>query len=550
MALKLVEGWELYSTSAPFPSAMFLSKWGSYQRGYAIDLKSGRYFGNAMSLGWGSGVADFVQTQTFSAHNTWIFGMNIRRGTSGMSGEFARLYHNSTVQLTFAVSGTNLSIIRGLDGIGTTIATVSGIFSSSDNTTWTNIQVKCTIDPSGGTIAVLKDGRQVLSSSSLNTDVAGTGLVNGLRLTGNLNGDQQSCWVYDDLWICDGSGSYNNDVIPSSMIVEGVRPRSDGYQNDGIISTFFNQPNSLTLSSLGRRYNRNTVSTVSGGAPSYSSTVIGSDGVEFGYQRVQIPFGALVQNWYYFGLELPVNVVPGATITSATLTFHVIASVGSSATPFFQVGYRLGTNPTLPTANGDAAGLWDEIQAGLGSVTTFAYNGAPVTIDITNIVQEAINVSGWTSGNVVLIFAPINGISSARSITMITDGNLGMMDIQIQSNTNPDNWESVASPLPIDVVKLSTVGDIESYPLQPLSNILGNIHGVSIQSGVGKNGTNPVEMATFVRKNSTNDEGDSQVVNRTFPPVFLGQIQEKDPQGTDWNIGSLNSCEAGVIYKS
>jgi len=540
MALKMVEGWELYDGTGA-PPALMIAKWsGGYNRTWNLDLTTGRNFGYGLRFGrpW-TGTADYILSPTYSNHNTWIFGMNIRRGTNSMSGEFARLYYNTTQQLTFSMSGTSLLVYRGTVS-GTLIATLTSVFAHATDQSWTNIQIKAVIHTSTGSITVYKEGRQIAASTNLNTDAAASGLVNNIMLTGNTNGYQSTCWVIDDFFLMDGSGSENNDLIGSPMLVEGLRPTANGYQNDGTSGSI-----SIDCSpSLTRTWQRTTVSH---GVPSYSNTISTIRGFSI---------SGTTRAWWYTVMEFPIDIAQGSTIESANLRFTNVGNFGGSSTHFYQICYYTGTNPTMPTWDSTGgSNTWAVIDSGLGSPVTFAVPSANTTydVDVTSVIQGAVNVSGWTSDKIFLIIATYTLPTSDRYFIHDENGGgagYGRVLLNVKSNTSTDNWKSVKDAATQDIVKLSTVNNIESYTMGDLTSIYGNIRGVQSLAGCGKGGAGTSQVATFVRYGSTNGESSNTTLTRLYPYQAISHIHEGSPEGGTWTVPKVNAAEAGVILKS
>jgi hypothetical protein len=130
MSLVFTEGWELYQGTGSPPTA-FTTKWGAYNKNYALNIAPGRYFGYGMQFGkdW-SGTPDNCTTPAFTPKSAWIVGMNIKRGLAGHNGPFFRTYSGATMQLEFRMNNGDIQVYRA----GTTlIHTFTGVLPASVN---------------------------------------------------------------------------------------------------------------------------------------------------------------------------------------------------------------------------------------------------------------------------------------------------------------------------------------------------------------------------------------------------------------------------------
>lgn len=109
-----------------------------------------------------------------------------------------------------------ISAMRG--GIaGTVLGTTTWVPSVS---TWYFVEVVIDIDPSAGSVTIRVDHTPVLTLTGVNTRNS----ANSLWTTYLFN---NSVADYDDVYVCDGSGNFNNDFL-GDCIVEGFLARTDG----------------------------------------------------------------------------------------------------------------------------------------------------------------------------------------------------------------------------------------------------------------------------------------------------------------------------------
>jgi hypothetical protein len=132
-------------------------------------------------------------------------------------------------------SGMHIGFVRGASGeinvhagsfgsLGTVIGTTAaGILPPG---AWSYIEMKFTIHASAGIVVLRVNGVEVLNVSGKDTQDTPAPLTASILHLGNtaLAGIVSS--VYDDVYICDGTGSFNNDFLGEVMI-EHLMPGSD-----------------------------------------------------------------------------------------------------------------------------------------------------------------------------------------------------------------------------------------------------------------------------------------------------------------------------------
>lgn len=96
-------------------------------------------------------------------------------------------------------------------------------------TNWYYIELKVFIDNGAGTVDVNVDGISVLSLTSQDTLQGTLADIAAVRFYGTNNGAWN--FTYDDIYICDDSGSVNNDFLGDS-IVTGIFPNAAGDDTD------------------------------------------------------------------------------------------------------------------------------------------------------------------------------------------------------------------------------------------------------------------------------------------------------------------------------
>ncbi len=107
-----------------------------------------------------------------------------------------------------------------------------------------------------------------------------------------------------------------------------------------------------------------------------------------------------------------------ASIVSAKLTLRSTSTPTSQTVVNLKIDAILATNPSAPTTYAGAEGAtrtsavvnWDNVGAWAASTN---YDSP----DITSVIQELVNQSGWASGNAMVIYLEDNGSSAVNGTT-------------------------------------------------------------------------------------------------------------------------------------
>ena len=212
MALLFCDGFDHYAT------ADILAKWDL--RGNNEYLVGGR-FGNGIQ---------FVNTNWFvgkylTSHATWIIGFAVYFSpVVGSGNPWFLLLDDGSIQVSVYIDGNGrLCFTRN----GTFLGVASTVFRSY---VWHYVEIKVTIDNSNGAIAMRVNG--VDDTISFST---GTATTQDTQYTANATANRVyfigtsvgSAIIIDDLYICDGSGSINNDFL-GDVRVQSVFPSGAG----------------------------------------------------------------------------------------------------------------------------------------------------------------------------------------------------------------------------------------------------------------------------------------------------------------------------------
>jgi hypothetical protein len=238
MALILLEGFDAYATaSGQDISDTILKYYGVSDESHAYRSFSSPHGGYSFRILTSSTSHFLYMTPPGrEVHPTWIVGFNFYNPSGGLatSAQFLRLAQQGQAGAGDSVGlriGTNNKIeIR--DGADSVLAsTANNAFTQG---TWHHMEFKAYCHASAGTVELKIDGSTVASASGLDTDYSGTPNFNKLILSSP--GSVSFAPAIDDLYICDGSGSKNNDFL-GQCYIETLYPTSDAGPNAGAPSS-------------------------------------------------------------------------------------------------------------------------------------------------------------------------------------------------------------------------------------------------------------------------------------------------------------------------
>lgn len=230
MALLFMDGFDHYA------SADILKKWTAQNGSSSITLinsTAGRRGGGALLAPSGSATTANVTKTLAASYATLIVGIAWK--ISAVSARnIMSVLDNGTAHLTLVMnSDSTLSIRRGTSA-GTTLAT-SG--SSLSLNTWYYIELKATIHDSTGAYEVRVNGSPWLSASNVDTRNGANASVNQVLLGSDGVLANVLTQTFDDLYICDTSGSAPQNDFLGDVRIDTVLPSADGTYTDFTPST-------------------------------------------------------------------------------------------------------------------------------------------------------------------------------------------------------------------------------------------------------------------------------------------------------------------------
>lgn len=231
MSLLFVDSFDHY------PSADVAVKWNNIllQGGGAsagvvtVDPVAGRRGGGALRI-----KGDAQVTKNLPGATTTIFGAAVKLTTWGnpttSSDTIVALGGAADLHLYITASPDgSLQAYRKTGSITRTLlGTTTGAAISLNN--YFYLEVKATIDAIAGKVKILVDGATVLNLINVNTlgpNSAGVSKTSRVVLSTPSTGASTDVALYDDLYIADDAGVFNNDFF-GDVRVDVVRPNADG----------------------------------------------------------------------------------------------------------------------------------------------------------------------------------------------------------------------------------------------------------------------------------------------------------------------------------
>lgn len=227
MALLWIDGFDQYGTTLDATALGLAQKYPIATVSANPLIKAGRLFGNSISNS-NATTNTFLMTPNLGNMQTVIIG-----GAFYFDNLFSdRLF--SIYEADGATEGFNLRLTSGglLQAERTnTLLDQTGAIISPD--TWYYIEVKVRIGNAGtGNYEVRVNGVNVLSDADADTQAGATDSANRVEFRIRIS---NNCRI-DDVYICDGTGTVNNDFLGDSR-VETIFPSAEGSEIDFTPST-------------------------------------------------------------------------------------------------------------------------------------------------------------------------------------------------------------------------------------------------------------------------------------------------------------------------
>jgi hypothetical protein len=130
----------------------------------------------------------------------------------------------NTIQVILVINNDGTVSVRRTGDSGTVLGTSSVTISFG---AYNYLEMKATIHPSAGTIDVHLNGVSIITASGLNTRATANSTANGVFIGLSGNPGTLATLAWDDFYVCNTSGSLNNDFLGDCRI-DTLYPSSDG----------------------------------------------------------------------------------------------------------------------------------------------------------------------------------------------------------------------------------------------------------------------------------------------------------------------------------
>ncbi len=229
MALRFVDSFDHYAYGevlkkyTNFYSGSGNRVWDFRGAGAGRNGTNGLYAYNPTGAGGGVAANVYVRKR-LDNQETWILGCALITSAGGGGRKILGLYDTdgAAYQTYLTVSGGVISFTRN----GTVLASTGALLQNGQQY---YIEVKVTIG-NAGSYEVRLNGNTVLSGSGVDTQYTANAYADAPDLFMYQPADAQSIG-FDDYYVCDGSGTVNNDFL-GDIRVQAVYPDADGTYSD------------------------------------------------------------------------------------------------------------------------------------------------------------------------------------------------------------------------------------------------------------------------------------------------------------------------------
>jgi len=224
MSLLWIDGFEGYGTSV----GSYIEPTGIIERRYNVGgaddyirITAGRVGGYGIYTP--SSSIDCLDTPAINSNSTIIVGLAIKRTSNEDDTTILSLVDDTTYGMNVRwLSSGEFCVRRGT----TVLATTSGLNLLQD--VWYWVEFKVLVDNSSGTYELKVGAATVLSDTGVDTQIATNNYYDKVRL---YYGNPGTYHYYDDLYVCNGAGSLNNDFL-GNVKVTAIFPDADGNSSD------------------------------------------------------------------------------------------------------------------------------------------------------------------------------------------------------------------------------------------------------------------------------------------------------------------------------
>ncbi len=212
MALLWVDGFEGYGTSlgsAPSPSGIIARRYQGVISESSIDIETGRISGYCLEM---PAYNNRLRTPVLTTDDTMIVGIAIKFNSHNIL-TFLALYDGTT-------KGVNFRARAGLSAIeircGSTLIGTSDLINMLTGH-WYYFEVKVKCHDTNGEYEVRFGGETIASATGVNTKAGSNDYHDEVRI-GHIDETSVSPF-FDDFYVCDSTGSKNNDFLGNIHIL-------------------------------------------------------------------------------------------------------------------------------------------------------------------------------------------------------------------------------------------------------------------------------------------------------------------------------------------
>ncbi len=222
MSLLWIEGFEGFGTSTgntPSPAGVVGRKYPAIAQESNFDIEDGRISGYSLELDVASG---YIGSPALTTDDTFIIGLAVKFKQFTDTSPFIRLYDEATQGIgLFVTANGELTIKR----TSTVLETTVGLGLSID--TWYYIEMKIVCSDTGH--YTVRVGEAVVLDDDGDTKAGVHNYHDRFRLN-NISSSAYSP-TFDDLYVCDSTGTINNDFLGNMKVVsilpDGVGTNAD-----------------------------------------------------------------------------------------------------------------------------------------------------------------------------------------------------------------------------------------------------------------------------------------------------------------------------------
>lgn len=226
MALKHIEGFDYVDSLADL---LLLYDGHAVGTGVIQSTTGAARFGRGLQFQVGGGIGvgghAYLQKNIGGTEDTMITGFAFYSATN-LDGTHTLMsfYEGGTCHIDLRENNSNPRTLT-LTRDGTTLDTETSAYSED---TWNYIEMKATIHDTTGSFEVRVNGVTIMTGTNVDTKNGGTGYIDTM-LIGPRTGssDEDYDYRYDDWYVCDDTGSLNNDFL-GDMRVEALYPNGAG----------------------------------------------------------------------------------------------------------------------------------------------------------------------------------------------------------------------------------------------------------------------------------------------------------------------------------